>query len=239
MIRAMGLRKRFGLVQALHDVSFHIAAGECVGFVGPNGAGKTTALRLLSGYLSPGAGDVVIAGFNMRTDRRQACAEVGYMSDRAPLHQDMRVVEFLKFRARLKGVSRACLCDRIDEVVAQLELSEVAHRLIVRLSRGYHQRVALADALIANPKVLLLDEPTTGLDPLQRRSFRELLLQHSAKRSVLFSSHLLPEVEAVAQRFLVLSRGTLVASGDMNTLRVQAELPAEASSEDVFSKLVQ
>ncbi len=239
MIRAIGLSKRFGSLQALHDVSFHIAVGERVGFVGPNGAGKTTALRLLSGYLSPGAGGVVIAGFDMRTHRQQACAEVGYMPDRAPLYVDMRVTEFLAFRARLKGVAHAGVRDRIKEVVEQLELSEVAHRLIVRLSRGFRQRVALADALIADPKVLLLDEPTTGLDPLQRRSFRELLLQHSGDRSVLFSSHLLPEVEAVAQRFLVLSRGRLVANGDMRSLREQAELPANASSEEVFSKLVQ
>lgn len=238
MIRVEGISKRFGTAHALRNVSFEVAAGERVGFVGPNGAGKTTALRILSGFLSADEGRVAVAGIDVGTRRHEACAVLGYMPDTAPLHRDMRVSEFLRYRARLKGVAKAEVAQSLSRVVADLDLGEVEHRLIARLSRGYRQRVALADALIADPKVLLLDEPTTGLDPLQRRAFRDLLLEHSGERSVLFSSHLLPEVEAVAQRFLVLSRGSLVASGDLEELRSQAKLPADASADDVFAKLV-
>ena len=232
------MSKRFGKAYALRNVSFELAVGERVGFVGPNGAGKTTALRILSGFLRADEGSVEISGFDVVSQRPKACANLGYMPDTAPLHTDMRVSEFLEFRARLKGISASQVGERLAIVVADLELGEVQRRLIGRLSRGYRQRVALADALIADPKVLLLDEPTTGLDPLQRRAFRELLLRQSEKRSVLFSSHQLNEVEAVAQRFLVLGRGRLVASGDLEELRVQAELSKAATADDVFAKLV-
>ncbi|MCP4446712.1 MAG: ABC transporter ATP-binding protein [Myxococcales bacterium] len=232
------MSKRFGAAHALRDVSFNIAEGERVGFVGPNGAGKTTALRILSGYLSADAGRITVAGFDVGTSRRDACANLGYMPDTAPLQTDMRVSEFLRFRARLKGVARGDTGERLAAVISDLELEEVQERLIARLSRGFRQRVALADALIANPRVLLLDEPTTGLDPLQRRSFRELLLQHSADRSVLFSSHHLPEVEAIVERFLVLGAGTLVAAGDLEQLRERADMLSSASSDDIFAKLV-
>jgi len=238
MIRVEGICKRFGSAQALRDVSFEIAAGERVGFVGPNGAGKTTALRILSGFLSQDSGRVEIGGLDVRKERQRACEQIGYMPDQAPLHADMRVCEYLTFRARLKGVPRANVRASLARVVEELELEDVERRLIGRLSRGYRQRVALADALIANPKVLLLDEPTTGLDPLQRRAFRELLLTLSSDRSVLFSSHLLPEVEAVAQRFLVLDRGALVASGNLEELRTSASVPATASADDIFAALV-
>lgn len=238
MISVEGIGKRFGKTWALRNVSFEIAPGERVGFVGPNGAGKTTALRILSGFFRADEGQARVAGFDLESQRRGACAELGYMPDTAPLHSDMRVSEFLRFRARLKGVAASDLDERLARVLAEFELEEVQRRLIGRLSRGYRQRVALADALVADPKVLLLDEPTTGLDPIQRRAFRDLLLHQSERRSVLFSSHQLGEVEAIAERFLVLSRGTLVASGNLDELREQAELPLMASAEDIFARLV-
>ncbi len=238
MIRVHGICKRFGSAHALRNVSFEVAPGERVGFVGPNGAGKTTALRILSGFLSADAGEVFVGGANVAHQRRKACEQLGYMPDRAPLHTEMRVGEFLTFRARLKGLGRGEVPARVARVIEELELGEVERRLIGRLSRGFRQRVALADALVADPKVLLLDEPTTGLDPIQRRAFRDLVLALSCDRSILFSSHLLPEVEAIAQRFLILDRGRLVASGSLEQLRAKAALPASASADDVFAKLV-
>ena len=238
MIRASGIGKRFGRTNALDGVSFSVEAGELVGFLGPNGAGKTTTLRILSGFLAGDRGKAEVAGFDLATARQEACAQIGYMPERAPLYDDMKVQEFLRFRGRLKGLSRAEAAGRVEVLVARLELAEVSTRLIERLSRGFRQRVALADALIADPQVLLLDEPTSGLDPLQRRSFRTLLKDLSKDRSVLFSSHVLPEVEALASRFLVLSRGKLVGDGDLATLRAVAGLPLDADIESVFAALV-
>ncbi len=239
MIRVAKVSKRFGGLQALHDLSFRVEPGEVVGFVGPNGAGKTTTLRILTGFIEADEGEVEVAGFDMRTQGAMARACLGYMPERTPLCEDMRVEEFLRYRAHLKGVPRTKVGEAIEREVERMELGEVRRRLIGKLSRGFRQRVALADAIIADPKVLLLDEPTTGLDPLQRRSFRSLLATLSEGRAVLFSSHVLPEVQAVVSRLLVIDHGKLVADGDWATLRQQASLPDEASAEEVFASLVE
>lgn len=238
VIRVEAISKKYGSLCALREVSFEVEKGEMVGFVGPNGAGKTTMLRILCGYLLADEGQVSIAGYDLRTARADACGTLGYMPENAPLHEDMRVLEFLRYRARLKGVSRAAVSTRVSAVIEQLELGEVQRRLISRLSRGFRQRVALADALVADPSVLLLDEPTSGLDPLQRRSFRKLLKELSAQRSVLLSSHVLPEIEALTPRLLVIAKGAIVADGDAASLRRRAGLPEGADTEDVFAALV-
>lgn len=238
MIRATGINKSFGTTRALREVGFTIEPGELVGFLGPNGAGKTTTLRILSGFLVADSGEALVAGHDIRAERAEACRHIGYMPERAPLHEDMRVNEFLAYRAKLKGVERGRVEERIDTVLEELELGAVRRRLIGRLSRGFRQRVALADALIADPKVLLLDEPTTGLDPLQRKAFRNLLVKLSKDRSVLFSSHVLSEVEAIVTRFLVLSGGRLVGDGDLPSLREGLGLDGDVGAEEVFEALV-
>lgn len=238
MIRVTNIGKHFGATQAVSELSFEIAVGEVVGFVGPNGAGKTTTLRMLTGYLEADEGQIEVAGFDMRRAGHEARARLGYMPERTPLCDDMRVLEFLRFRARIKGLDNRASKRAVAEEVERFELGEVQNRLIGNLSRGFRQRVALADAIVADPAVLLLDEPTTGLDPLQRRGFRKLLTELGKGRSVLFSSHVLSEVEAVVSRLIVINRGRLVADGDLQSLRLRAGLNAQASAEDVFAALM-
>jgi ABC-2 type transport system ATP-binding protein len=236
-VAARALVKRYGRTEALRDVSFTVGVGEVVGFVGPNGAGKSTALRILTGFLDPDAGTVEIAGLDMVRRRKQAQARIGYMPESVPLYLDMRVDEYLGFRARLKGVARRDLASHIDAALALCDLGEQRRRLIGQLSRGFRQRVGLADACIADPPVLILDEPTAGLDPVQTRAFRALLGRMGEVRSVLVSSHDLGDIEAVAARVVVLAAGRVVGEGTPAALRQAAGLPAESTLEDVFVAL--
>jgi ABC-2 type transport system ATP-binding protein len=236
-IAASAIAKRYGRTEALRDVSFTVRAGEVVGFVGPNGAGKSTALRILTGFLDPDAGTVEIAGLDMVRRRRQAQARIGYMPESVPLYLDMRVDEYLGFRARLKGVALRDLAARLDAALALCDLGDQRRRLIGQLSRGFRQRVGLADAWIADPPVLILDEPTAGLDPVQTRAFRALLGRMGQDRGVLVSSHDLGDIEAVADRVVVLAAGRVVGEGTPAALRAAAGLPAESTLEDVFVAL--
>jgi ABC-2 type transport system ATP-binding protein len=236
-IAASAIAKRYGRTEALRDVSFTVEAGEVVGFVGPNGAGKSTALRILTGFLDPDAGAVEIAGLDMVRCRRQAQARIGYMPESVPLYLDMRVDEYLGFRARLKGVSGRAQGARVGDALALCDLGDQRRRLIGQLSRGYRQRVGLADAWIADPPVLILDEPTAGLDPVQTRAFRGLLGRMGQDRSVLVSSHDLGDIEAVADRVVVLAAGRVVGAGTPAELRGAAGLPAGSTLEDVFVAL--
>ena len=228
------VEKRFGSARALAGVSFEVARGEVVGLVGPNGAGKTTALRILSGFLRPDAGRVTIDGIDAVSERRAAAARVGYLAEGPPLYPDMRVDEYLRFRARLKGVARAALAARVDAVLDQVSAGDRRRVLIGRLSRGYRQRVGLADAILAAPGALLLDEPTSGLDPMQVRELRQLLAAIGRERAVLLSSHALAELEAVADRLVVLGSGRVLADGAPDQLRTRFGLPPAASLEEVF-----
>ncbi len=239
MIQVRDVSKRFGSTKVLHTLSFSLAQGEIVGFVGPNGAGKTTTLQIISGFLRPDSGAIQVAGHDVQEQRKAACSAIGYMPERAPLDADMRVSEFLKYRATLKGVQRSRVAERVEQTIEELELASVARKLISRISKGFRQRVALGDALIANPKVLILDEPTSGLDPMQRRTFRALLKTLSKDRCVLFSSHVLPEVEAVVSRYLVLHKGKLIADGSLAALREQAKLTKSANAEETFARLIE
>jgi ABC-2 type transport system ATP-binding protein len=238
MIRLASVTKRFGRFTALVGVSFEVAAGEVVGFLGPNGAGKTTALRIIAGYLDADGGRVEVAGHDLAVERRLAQARLGYLPEAVPLHGDMRLVEYLRFRARLKGLARRAIAGRVDAVCEQLRLGERRRQLIGTLSRGFRQRVGLADALLAEPAVLLLDEPTTGLDPMQARELRGLLGELGRERAVLLSSHALGEVEASCGRVIVLARGRVVADAAPAALPAAAGLAAGAGLEEAFVRLV-
>jgi ABC-2 type transport system ATP-binding protein len=209
LIRVENLTKTFAGVPAIDGLSFEVHAGEIVGLLGPNGAGKSTTMRVLTGYLPPTAGRAFVAGFDVETSPAEARKSLGYLPESVPLYPEMRVEEYLAFRARLKGVKS--LKAELDRVSERAFLTERRSQVIGTLSKGYRQRVGLADALLGRPKILILDEPTEGLDPVQIRSTRELILGLAKDHTVLLSTHILPEVEQLCQRVLLLSRGRLAA----------------------------
>jgi ABC-2 type transport system ATP-binding protein len=225
---------RFGPTAALRDVSFAAAAGEIVGLVGPNGAGKTTALRVLAGVLAPDAGRATVDGHDVARDRAAALARLAYLPEAAPLYGEMRVEGYLGFRARLKRVPRAERAARIEEGLARFGLTDRARTPIARLSKGLRQRVGLADALLARPAALLLDEPTTGLDPGQVVALRELLAGLAGRHTILISSHALGELAALAPRWVVLAEGRVVGDGTPAELAAAAGLPPDARPEAIY-----
>jgi len=218
MIAAHDLVKRFGPVEAVSGLSLEVQAGRICGFLGPNGAGKTTTLRMLVGVLRPDAGRIEVDGVDALADPKEARRRIGYLPDGAPGHPEMRVEELLRFRWRICG-RRGSRRVEIDRVVGECGLSEVRRRLLGTLSRGFRQRVGLAAALLGRPSVLLLDEPTEGLDPMQVREFRSLLRGFAEGCTVLLSSHLLAEVEAVCDEAVLVLDGRRVASGSIESLR--------------------
>jgi ABC-2 type transport system ATP-binding protein len=218
VIRVSHLTRRFGAVLALDDASFEIGRGEVVGFLGPNGAGKTTAMRILAGYLPATSGAASVAGFDVLGQSLEVRRRIGYLPESVPLYREHRVVEMLDFHGRLHRMPRARRRRRIAEVLDQVGVRERQRDLIGTLSRGLKQRVALALALLPEPEVLILDEPTSGLDPLQRIEFRTLLRDLAAQRTVLLSSHILPEIEASCPRVIVIHRGRIAADGAPDNL---------------------
>jgi ABC-2 type transport system ATP-binding protein len=237
VIRVERVSKRFGRTRALSEVSFAVARGEVVGFVGENGAGKTTTLRIITGFLDPDAGRVLVAGCDVTRERGAARRHLGYLPENVPLYGDMRVEEYLRFRARLKGVARGEVSARVDDALERVDLVAVRRRIVGELSKGFRQRVGLADALVARPPILILDEPAAGLDPVQVRELRQLLAALGSEHTVLLSSHVLPEVEAVADRVVMLAAGRVVAEGTPAALREGLGLDAGASFEEVFVAL--
>ena len=221
MIEVSELTKDYGTVVAVRDVSFSVGKGEIVGFLGPNGAGKSTTLRILAGFLGATSGTVRIAGHDIAEAPLAARRALGYMPESAPLYHELRVSEYLLFRARLKEVPRGKRTAAVGDAMARAGVSHMASTVIQHLSKGYRQRVALADALVANPPLLILDEPTAGLDPNQIREVRALVKELGADRTVLLSTHILSEVEATCERAIVIDRGKLVAEGTLEQLRAR------------------
>src|SRR3954471_18966618 len=195
MIQVHGLTKYYGDYPAVRDVSFDVPQGQVVGFLGPNGAGKTTTLRILAGYLTATSGRAPVDGLDVFWQPVEVRRRIGYMPENCPLYPEMRVEEYLRFRGGIKGLSAAKRGERIDHVLRRCWLTDVRRQLIGTLSKGYRQRVGLADALLAEPKVLILDEPTAGLDPTQIRSARDLIRDLGREHTILLSTHILPEVE--------------------------------------------
>lgn len=225
MIEVQNLTKRYPTSVAVSDVTFSVRQGEIVGFLGPNGAGKTTTMRVLTGFLPPSSGTARIDGHDVVRQSREARAAIGYLPESAALYPEMRVREYLAYRARLEGVSGAEVARRVDDAVGRCLLDEVANRKVDNLSKGYKQRTALAAALVHQPPVLILDEPTVGLDPEQIIRIRETIRALGRERAVLLSTHILPEVDAVCDRVLIIDRGRIVAEGKPEELRRLAGSP--------------
>jgi ABC-2 type transport system ATP-binding protein len=219
LISVSHLSRRYGAHLAVDDVSFEVGKGEVVGFLGPNGAGKSTTLRILAGFLGPSAGTVKIAGHDVVDDSFEARRCVGYMPETAPLYAEMRVIEFLRFRAELKRVPGADRTSWVDDAMGKAGVLDVASKRIGHLSKGYRQRVGLADAIVARPPIVILDEPTAGLDPNQIRAARAVVRELGRDHTVVLSTHILGEVEACATRVLLIHQGKLLAEGPTETIR--------------------
>jgi ABC-2 type transport system ATP-binding protein len=238
IIEVEHLHRRYGRHMAVSDVSFRVNRGEIVGLLGPNGAGKSTILRILSAYMPGTSGTVRVAGFDVTREAHAVRRRIGYMPENNPLHTDLRVREYLKFRGRLKGLGIRRSRSRADVVLEQCGLTHVSRQMIGTLSKGYRQRVGLADALIHEPELIILDEPTIGLDPHQIRAFRNLLRTLGGDHTILLSSHILHEVELTSTRVLIINEGRIVVSGSPDELRrriagsgeVVAEIQAEEAS---------
>jgi ABC-2 type transport system ATP-binding protein len=221
MIEAVDLTKRYGAVTALNGVSFQVSHGQVVGFLGPNGAGKTTTMKILTGYLAPTAGRALVDGHDVTSDPLPAQRKIGYLPEGNPLYGDLRVQESLAFAAEMHGLRGAERDKAIEGVLETVSLADKRHRTCGTLSRGEKQRVGLAQALLHQPAVLILDEPTSGLDPNQQADMRELIRTLGRERTVILSTHILPEVEAVCDRAMIVSRGRLVADGTVAEIRAR------------------
>jgi len=219
MIEVDNLTKRYPGVTAVDRLSFSVRKGEICGFLGANGAGKSTTMRILSGFIPATNGRVSVAGYDVFADSLEVRKRIGYMPENVPLYTDMRINEYLEFRAALKGVPRRERAERIDWVKQQCGLSEVGKKIIGHLSKGYRQRVGLADTLVHDPELIILDEPTIGLDPNQIRQVRELIRDLGKHRTVLLSTHILPEVEMTCSRVIIINRGKIVASDSVERLK--------------------
>ncbi len=218
MIQAEGLTKFYGPRKAIEDVTFQVPDGKIVGFLGPNGAGKTTTMRILTGYLRPDRGSVRIGEFDLRQRPADAKRLIGYMPENPPIYPEMRVREFLAFLAEVKQVPRKKRKERLEWTITHIGLEEVVDRVVGRLSKGYRQRVGLASALIHDPQVLILDEPTAGLDPIQIAETREIIRHLGKERTILLSSHILEEVTKVCQEAIIIHKGQILASGSIEEL---------------------
>src|SRR5882672_5364518 len=233
MIEVRNLTKRYGDMIAIRDITFSVAKGEILGFLGPNGAGKTTTMRILTGFMPASSGTITVDGFDVFDQSFEVRKRIGYLPENPPLYLDMTVDSYLAFVARIKGVTRAALADATDRVLETCGLTDVRERLTGHLSKGFRQRVGLAQALIHDPPVLVLDEPTIGLDPRQIIEIRKLIRKLAGDRTVILSTHILPEVSQICEKVVILSAGRIALEERMETLLKQG-----VSLEDVFLQAI-
>lgn len=222
-IQVQSLQKLYGQQKAVNNISFSVNKGEIVGFLGPNGAGKSTTMKILTGFLQPDAGKAFISGLDVSQNPLATKAKIGYLPESNPLYYDMYVREYLQFMAEVHGVPHKK--ERIEAVITQVGLTPESHKKIAQLSKGYKQRVGLAAALIHDPEVLILDEPTTGLDPNQIIEIREVIRSLGTNKTILFSTHILQEVEAVCSRVIIINKGELIADNSLSELQANHSKP--------------
>ena len=241
-IKVRNLTKVYGPQKAVDNISFDVKPGEILGFLGPNGAGKTTTMKMIAQYLDIEQGDILIGGKSLKDHSLKS--EIGYLPESNPLYHEMPIIDYLEYVAALQGLSKDRTKERVREMIKVCGLDIEKHKLISELSKGYKQRVGLAQAMIHDPAILILDEPTTGLDPNQIIEIRELIKNLGRQKTVLFSTHILPEVEATCDRILIINKGKIVADGTATTLRQQAQgqditemIPFETKLEDIFRDL--
>jgi ABC-2 type transport system ATP-binding protein len=222
MITVKELTKRYARNTAVDHISFEIQKGQIVGFLGPNGAGKTTTMRMLTCFLPPTAGTATVAGFDVLEEPMEVKKRIGYLPETPPLYPEMRTGEYLEFVGRLKGLSKAELSKRVDYVCERCSVADVREKLISKLSKGYRQRVGLAQAIIHNPDVLILDEPTAGLDPKQINETRDLIKSLAGDHTIILSTHILPEVEQTCEQVIIIAKGKVIATDSVSNLQNRA-----------------
>lgn len=217
------LTKKYGNQKAVDNISLKVATGEILGFLGPNGAGKTTTMKMITNFIAPDEGRILIGGRSLSDNPNEIKRNIGYLSENNPLYQDMPVIDYLNFCAEIQGIEKSRIPERVIEMIRLTGLNREKHKKIGELSKGYQQRVGLAQAIIHNPKILILDEPTSGLDPNQIAEIRKLIRELGREKTVILSTHILPEVEATCDRIFIINKGKIVADGTAETLRKQAQ----------------
>jgi ABC-2 type transport system ATP-binding protein len=222
-IQVNQLTKKYGQQAAVDDISFEVKTGEIVGFLGPNGAGKTTTMKIITNFIAASSGDVLINGMPVSQNGEDIKKHIGYLPENNPLYEDMPIMDYLYFVAEIQDIPKNEIENRIREIIRKVGLNAEKHKKIGELSKGYKQRVGLAQALIHDPEILILDEPTSGLDPNQIVEIRKLIRELGKEKTVILSTHILPEVEAIADRILIINKGKIVANGTADSLRRQAE----------------
>jgi ABC-2 type transport system ATP-binding protein len=230
MIQVTGLSKKYANYVAVDNISFSVDKGDIVGFLGPNGAGKTTTMRVLTGFMPPTAGKATVAGFDVFEQPFEVKKHIGYLPETPPLYPEMSVSDYLTFVARLKGLSNTEIPDRVQQAMKKCSVADVSTKLISKLSKGYRQRVGLAQAIIHNPDVLILDEPTSGLDPKQILETRDLIRGLAGDHTIILSTHILPEVEAICKKVIIISKGKLVKTDSVDNLKNRSAFMIELAT---------